>query len=97
MAESLAAYLSNQWGFSESGRVLIGRIQDRIEKRGILVLNPFEECGKELDVRAVEKMDSYKDRLAYWRNFSEKVTPINNELMKRANIFLGIFDGGACD
>ena len=89
------AYLANQFGFSETGRYILDTlIIPRIEKIGITVNNPFEKSSKELDLEQLEKMEKYDDRVKYWRNFSKKISSINNKLMKDSDCMLALLDGG---
>jgi len=93
--KQIKAYLANQFGFSETGRyVLDTLIIPRIEKIGIIVNNPFEESGKELDIKYLEKLKKYDDRVKYWKKFSKRIPSINNELMKDSDCMLALLDGG---
>ncbi len=89
------AYLATQFGFSETGRYILDTlIKPRITCMGITINDPFLECGKELDIGHLSSLDRYEDRMRYWREFSRKVTPINNRLMRDSNCLLAILDGG---
>lgn len=90
----IKGYLSNQWGFSETGRILVQQVKERIKDIGILVLDPFEECAKELDFVELAKLTNFEDRRKYWEKFSRKVTPINNRLMRQSQCQFAILDGG---
>jgi hypothetical protein len=90
----LAGYLSNQWGFSETGRILVNQVKNKIDEIGITVLDPFEICGKELNFQALEKLTYYEARVAYWTQFTRRVTPINNSLMRNSHCQFAILDGG---
>jgi len=90
----LVGYLSNQWGFSGTGKILVNQVKQRIKDIGIIVLDPFEECGKELDFEKLGQITDFEEKRKYWEQFSRKVTPINNELMKRSHCQLAILDGG---
>ena len=91
----ITGYLSNQFGFSETGRYVIDSlIKSRIEKIGIKINYPFLECGKELDFNLLNSLKSYDERVKYWADFNAKVTPINNRLMKSSDCMLAILDGG---
>src|SRR3989344_4075020 len=89
------AYLANQFGFSETGRyVLDTLIKPRITAMGITIHDPFVECGKVLDLSSIARLERYEDRRRFWADFSRKVTPINNGLMRRSDCQLPILDGG---
>ena len=90
----IKGYLSNQWGFSETGRILVKQVKDRIKDIGIVVLDPFEECGKELDFGELAKLTDFEAKRKYWEQFSRKVTPINNKLMRQSHCQFSILDGG---
>ncbi|MDD2757980.1 MAG: nucleoside 2-deoxyribosyltransferase [Patescibacteria group bacterium] len=89
------AYLANQFGFSETGRyVLDSLIKPRITAMGIVILDPFEECGKELDFAHLARLKRHDKVTAYWTEFNAKVTHINNALMRDSNCLLAVLDGG---
>ena len=90
----IRGYLSNQWGFSETGRILLNRVKEKIKDIGIIVLDPFEECGKELSFTELAKLTDFESKRKYWEAFSRKVTPINNKLMRQSQCQLAILDGG---
>lgn len=90
----IKGYLSNQWGFSETGRILVKQVKDRIKDIGIVVLDPFEECVKELDFRELAKLTDFEEKRKYWETFNRKVTPINNKLMRQSQCQFAILDGG---
>jgi len=93
-AKEVKAYLANQLGFSETGRLILDNyIKPKITAMGIIINDPFVECGKELDLARLSLLKSYAEVMSYWRNFNLKVTPINNGLMRRSNCLLGILDG----
>ena len=93
--KEVKAYLANQLGFSETGRYILDNlIKPRIERIGIIVNDPFLECGKELDLEYVSTLERHEDQRRYWEVFSKKVTPINNALMKNSDCLLAILDGG---
>jgi len=88
-------YLGNQLGFSETGRyVLDNLIKPRIIEIGILIKDPFIECAKELNPGYLETLIKYEDVKRFWKEFSDKITPINNRLMQASDCFLSILDGG---
>jgi hypothetical protein len=92
------AYLANQFGFSETGRHLLETlVKPKIMEMGILINDPFIECGKELDyayLAKLEKGGKYSTLKRYWQEFSLKVTPINNRLMQNSDCMITILDGG---
>jgi hypothetical protein len=94
MDRKFKGYLSNQWGLSETGRILHAMVKRRIQEIGILVLDPFEECGKELDFKKLAALSDYEAKKAYWNQFSKKIAPINNKLMQQAHCLLAVLDGG---
>jgi len=88
-------YLANQFGFSETGLYLLDHlIKPRIEKIGIIINDPFIECGKELDPENLLQLKSHNAVKKYWERFSKKVTPINNRLMQNSHCMLALLDGG---
>lgn len=93
--KQVKAYLANQFGFSETGKYVLDKlIKPRIQEIGIIINDPFLECGKELDFEYLSSLERYEDRIKYWVDFSRKVTPINNRLMKDSDCLLAILDGG---
>jgi hypothetical protein len=90
----IRGYLTNQWGFSETGRILIKQVKDKIKNIGIIVLDPFEECSKELDFEELSKLTDFEAKREYWKKFSRRITPINNRLMRMSHCHLPILDGG---
>jgi hypothetical protein len=91
----IKGYLTNQWGFSETGRILIKYVKEKIEDIGIVVLDPFEECSKELNLEELSRLTGFKSRREYWMQFDKKVTSINNKLMRLSHCHLPILDGGS--
>jgi hypothetical protein len=93
--KEVKGYLASQLGFSETGKyILENLIKPKIAQIGITIHDPFLECGKELDVEYLAKLERYRDRIRYWEDFSRKVTPINNGLMQNSDCLLAILDGG---
>lgn len=90
----IKGYLSNQWGLSETGRILAKWVKDKIQDIGIVVLDPFEECGKELNCAELATVADFEVKRKYWEQFSRKITPINNKLMRQSHCQLAILDGG---
>ena len=70
------------------------RIKDKIKDIGIVILDPFEECGKEMDFAELDQLTDFEEKRKYWEQFSRKVTPINNKLMRQSHCQLAILDGG---
>ena len=88
-------YLANELGFSETGRyVLDTLVKPRITEIGIYIYDPFIECAKELDLEELKELQGYGNRVRHMKEFNEKVTPINNRLMKDSDCLLAILDGG---
>lgn len=95
MRQEVKAYLANQLGFSETGRhVLDSLIIPKISAMGIVINNPFLECGKQINWGFLAKIKDYEEKKKYWEDFSIKVTPINNHLMRNSDCLLAILDGG---
>jgi len=93
--KEIKGYLANQFGFSETGRhILDTLIKPRIEAMGIIINDPFWECGKILDFAYLSQLKSFDDVKSFWEKFSLKVTPINNELMQESDCEFAILDGG---
>lgn len=90
----IKGYLSHQWGFSETGRILVKNVKDKITKMGIYVLDPFEECIKQLNFEKLERLTDFGEKRKYWEEFSGKVTPINNQLMRKSHCQFAVLDGG---
>jgi hypothetical protein len=88
-------YLSNQFGFSETGRIILEeKIKPKIREIGITINDPFEICGREINREYLATLKSYDDIKKFWEGFSRKVTPINNKLMRDSDCQLAILDGG---
>lgn len=93
--KQVKAYLANQFGFSETGKyVLENLIKPKIQEIGIIINDPFLECGKEFDPDYLSKLERYGERITYYVEFNRKVTPINNRLMRDSDCLLAILDGG---
>ena len=89
------AYLANQFGFSETGRyVLENLIKPKIQEIGIIINDPFLECGKEFNYDYLSKLERYGDRIKYCIEFNSKITLINNRLMRDSDCLLAVLDGG---
>lgn len=91
-------YVSSQLGFSEVGRhSLYEIIHDKLEKAGLLPLDPFKTCGDTIDFQRLKKLEeegTYKQVILFWEKFNENVTHINNNLMEKAHCMALILDGG---
>ncbi len=93
--KEISGYLANQFGFSETGRFLLDKlIKPEINRIGIKIYDPFEECEKELDLTRLSKLKKHQDVYSLWEKFGHKITPINNRLMKKTNCMFAILDGG---
>lgn len=91
----MKAYLANQFGFSETGRYILDNlIKPRIQKIGITILDPFEECKKELNFEELLDCVTYNQKYDFWLDFSKKVEPINSKLAHESDCLLAILDGG---
>ncbi len=91
-------YLSNQLGFSETGRyTLTHLIKPRLDKAGVDVIDPFKECGKLLDFKQLTEIEAegtVSKLKEFWNSFNSKVTSTNNNLMERSRAMALILDGG---
>lgn len=96
---TISGYLSNQYGFSETGNFVLDHlIKPKIKEAGIEINDPFAACSKELDFAKLNSLEKHEDVMLFWREFNHKVTLINNELMQKSDCMLAIFDGAhACD
>ena len=93
--KQVKAYLANQFGFSETGKyILESLIKPKIHEIGIIIHDPFLECGKEFDPDYLLKLERYEDRIDYYVEFNSKVSLINNRLMRDSNCLLAVLDGG---
>lgn len=91
------AYISNQYGFSETGRYLLDNLfYPKFREMGIAILDPFVECSKHLDMDIVinPRKYTYAQVEDHWKAFNEKVTFINNDLMCDSNLMIALLDGG---
>ena len=88
-------YLSNGLGFSEVLKITFDYIKTRITATGIIVLDPFEHCGKEINfahLAELEASGTYQEVQTFWKEFNEKVHPINFDLMKSSDGMGAILD-----
>jgi hypothetical protein len=93
--KELKAYLSNQLGFSQTGRYLLDTlIIPRIQKIGIIINEPFEEGKKLIDFNHLKELRLHEEVKRFWEEFNLKVTPANNLLMQNSDCMLAILDGG---
>lgn len=93
----MKAYISNQFGFSETGQYLLNNLfYPKIKELGIDILDPFVECSKYLDFDFLNNLDkkSYLEVKEFWKSFNSKVTNINNDLMDRSDLMIALLDGG---
>jgi len=91
----LKAYIANQFGFSKTGEFLLEElIKPGLLKIGVTALDPFEACGLEIDFKRLETLEKHEDIVAFWDEFNQKVTPINNKLIRDSDCLLAILDGG---
>ncbi|MCH9632492.1 MAG: hypothetical protein S4CHLAM6_08280 [Chlamydiae bacterium] len=88
-------YLSNQLGFSETGRfVLENLIKPKAEEAGINVLDPIVLCGETINFEKLSKLHEHEKVVEFWKDFNNTVTGFNNNLMKESSCMLAILDGG---
>ena len=93
--KQVKVYLANQFGFSETGMyVLENLIKPKIQEIGIIINDPFLECGKEFNYDYLSKLERYGDRIKYCIEFNSKITSINNRLMRDSDCLLAVLDGG---
>lgn len=96
--KEIKAYLANQFGFSETGKyVLDNLIIPKLKKMGLTVFDPFEECGKNLDLECKEKLEKegkYQEVRNFWEGFISKIGQINQRLLQQSDCLLAILDGG---
>ena len=68
--KEVKGYLSNQFGFSETGRILLEeKIKPKIREIGITINDPFEICGKEIDWNYLATLEKYKDVKKFWEEW----------------------------
>lgn len=92
---TVSGYLSNQLGFSETGRfVLENLIKPKAEKAGISVLDPIVLCGATIDFDKLSKLQEHQKVVEFWSDFNNSVTSFNNNLMQKSNCMLAVLDGG---
>lgn len=91
--EEIWVYFASQNGFSLMGQKMNEYPIEEIRKKGVNVFDPFVECGKEIDWKRLSALKLYEEKVAFWREFSEKVAPINNGLMKKSNGMVASLDG----
>jgi len=94
MSDKINAYLANQLGFSELGKYAIENlVKPRLKKIGLNVLDPFEECEKQLDMNILSKLEYQSDVVEFWKVFNRKIPIINNHLMEISDVMPAILDG----
>lgn len=93
----MKAYISNQYGFSETGKWLLNNLfYPKFRELGIEILDPFEECSKFIDVEFLLNIadKTYSEVKQFWNNFNLAVTVTNNDLMNKSNCMIALLDGG---
>ena len=89
------AYLANQFGFYDEGRDLVlPYIKQRMEEIGIQVLEPFEECKKQLLLPPKRLSKSYDAREYYYAQRNHQIAAINRDCMRQADLLTPLLDGG---
>ncbi|MEM4230773.1 MAG: nucleoside 2-deoxyribosyltransferase, partial [Candidatus Pacearchaeota archaeon] len=71
-------------------------IVPRIEKMGLIVFEPFRECGQKLqkEFQAALRLKNLRDRGEKYQELNMKIGDINNRLMEQSDCLLAILDGG---
>jgi hypothetical protein len=94
MSDKINAYLANQLGFSETGKYVLEKlIKPELKRIGLNILDPFEECEKQLDRSILSKLEYHDDVMEFWKEFNRKVSIINNHLMEISDVMTAILDG----
>lgn len=89
------AYLANQYGFNEIGRLLLKQIKYNLEfECEFNVLDPFQKCEEVLDINKLKTLTLANDVFAFWEEFNFKVPVINNKLMADSDCMIALLDGG---
>lgn len=91
------AYISNQFGFSETGRYLLDNLfYPKFRECGIEILDPFVECSKHLDFDFLKSIDDkpYWQVKEFWDKFNSIVTLTNNYFMDKSDCMIALLDGG---
>jgi nucleoside 2-deoxyribosyltransferase len=86
-------YLANQFGFSETGRLLLDKIIIPPLESKYKVLEPFRECARFYPAEA-KSTDSYKKKIELLKEFNYKAGNYNNHLMRQSDKMAPILDGG---
>lgn len=95
MSKEIWTYLGNQLGFSETGRIILYQhIVPRIKVIDLEVFEPFTECAKGVDFSRANTFSVYEDRVRFWKEFNEKMGPMNKLGMKKSRIMSPVLDGG---
>jgi nucleoside 2-deoxyribosyltransferase len=97
--KEVKAYLANQFGFYELGRLCIldNFLIPKLKAIGITINDPFEENKKFFDgeeLKRLEEAGLYNEVKLFWQRFDEKVTPTNNKYMQDSDCLLALLDGG---
>jgi len=87
-------YLANQFGFSETGRILLDKIIIPPLESKYKVLEPFREGARFYPKSAINSTDSYKKKFELLKDFNYKLSNYNNHLMRQSNKMTPILDGG---
>lgn len=91
----MKAYLANQLGFNEIGRVFLASFKNQVEEKCRLkILDPFYECEKFLNYDKLSSLKLHSDIIAYWDEFNKKVPTTNNQLMLSSDCMIALLDGG---
>lgn len=87
------AYLANQLGFSELGRLTLKQIVlPALSDTGIQVIEPFEECSVvPLPICFDNNYAQYK---LSFEQFGTSVGQTNNDAMQKSDLMIPILDGG---
>jgi nucleoside 2-deoxyribosyltransferase len=91
----IKAYLANEYGFSETGQIVLKKIIHKLMKiKNLEIINPFLECSKEYYKDFVDTLELYEHRIAYHEKFNDKAGDINFNYLKDTDCLLAILDGG---
>lgn len=89
-----ALYLANQFGFSETGRLLLDKIIIPPLESKYKVLEPFLEGAKFYPKSGINSTDSYKKKVELLKEFNYTLGNYNNHLMRQSDKMTPILDGG---
>lgn len=93
-------YLANGLGFNVPGRYFLEKeIKPRMENAGVLVLDPFQQCGELLDPETFNQSQSVASQLARWKNFNQQtIGTVNYKLLiPHAKIMFAVLEGYPSD